>query len=677
MLGGKFPRHRTTTTQADPPPSSIAICPQTSIPSSRQARTRLSTHQVDDPGLGMGSDRAKPAYCEDVDATSGRTVRGSRKTAAVKPRVSYQEEPVRERRKSGKPRKSPGDALATIAPAEPPTSAAQHVEIQRDMKVERRKSASTNTTHSPRKIKRPPSVHENRSFPGLDLPSTAKDTRQVEILTPTTTRSPAAVSQPIPFRPRAISTQTYPRPLSYQVQTPTGLHGPPLSMSAYYQQQPVTPSFPPPSSSASYMQYAAPRDGPYPQAQYTPQAQFQYAPAQPYASPQQQYTTSAQAQYPMGQGDSYFTPKASSRPLSARFDPVPRSSTAFEPATQKSSACGGRDIRSRVPSDYESAYHDDGYASAADGAARRKPERRNSIRMPSSAASMSRAEADLLAMPPPSRPAGILRKATEYTHDPKPDPGVGGYYEREERSEYREERPRRPSVSRHPASYDVGSVRVEAANSSRRRESQYDLPSATGSSSGYDGKSYEAKSTFDTKISPAQSHQDASSAYDAKLNQAQAYQEDVSGGPTLPLTAEVLRRQQRKQEGSSRSTKSSSASRDESDYKKSATTRTTRSSSGDNEESVTIKLVGQARVTVGGTQIDCTEGGEIQIQRQKNLRNGSERSLSEYGPRRIEDRQSRVSRPAGRSRMSSSRESSTRTPEYSRPRERGRDDDYF
>ncbi|PBP27388.1 hypothetical protein BUE80_DR001525 [Diplocarpon rosae] len=632
----------------------------------------------------MGSDRAKPAYCEDVDATSGRTVRESRKTAAVKPKVSYQEEPVRERRKSGKHRKSPCEALATMSPAEhnKKPSAAQHVEIKRgDMKVERRKSASNQPTHSPRKIQRPPSVHEQRAGPGRDCPSTAKETRQAESLTPTMPRAPAAVSQPIPFRPRAISTQTYPRPVSYQAaQTPTGVHGPPLSMSAYYQQPPpITPSFPPPSASSSYMQYAAPREGPYPPAPYTPQAQFPYAPPQPYASPQpHQYTTSAQAQYPMGPGDSYFTPQAGSRPLSARFDPVPRSSTAFEPATQKSSAFAGREMRSRVPSDYEAAYHDDGYASAADGATIRKPERRHSIRTPSVAAStLSRADADLLAMPPPSRPAGILRKATDSTPAPPPDPPAGvGYYDRDERAEYGEERPRRPGVSRHSASYDVGRVRVEAANSSRRRESQYDAPSSTGGSSGYEGPSYASPSPYETKISPAPAHQDASSAYDAKLNQAQAYQEDVGGGPTLPLTAEVLRRQQRKQDGSSRSTKSS-ASRDESDYKKSATTRTTRSSSGENEESVTIKLVGQARVTVGGTQIDCTEGGEIQIQRQKPLRHGSERSVSEYGPRRIEDRASRVSRPAGRSRMSSSRESSTRTLEYSRQRERGREDDYL
>jgi len=186
-------------------------------------------------------------------------------------------------------------------------------------------------------------------------------------------------------------------------------------------------------------------------------------------------------------------------------------------------------------------------------------------------------------------------------------------------------------------------VRIEPANTGRRRQSWYE-----GASSG--------------------TGTGASSAYEDKLNSAANYQEDV-GGPTVPLTAEVLRRQQRREAGSSRSTKSS-ASRDESDYKKSATTRTTRSGSGGDDENVTIKVTGQARVMVGGAQIDCTDGGAIEIKRNQRLgRTGSERSNSEfgdkYGDRRIEDRQSRVTRPSARSRISSqSGESYTRRPQY-------------
>jgi hypothetical protein len=72
---------------------------------------------------------------------------------------------------------------------------------------------------------------------------------------------------------------------------------------------------------------------------------------------------------------------------------------------------------------------------------------------------------------------------------------------------------------------------------------------------------------------------------------------------------------------------------------------------------------------VGGAQIHCDEGGEIEIKRQqKNLQNGSEPSNSEYGGgRRLEDRRSRVERPSIKhaSRSSQSGHSYTRsTPQY-------------
>ncbi|KAH6712350.1 hypothetical protein BKA61DRAFT_84040 [Leptodontidium sp. MPI-SDFR-AT-0119] len=610
----------------------------------------------------MGSDKAKPAYCEDVDEPSGREVRESRRSAAVKPKVSYQEDRDRDRdrekRRSTKHKKSQSDAIYA---AEQSTSAAQHVEImtQRDAKLERRKSSGS-SMKSPRKSNRPPSVHENRSFSKSAVPANSRvDPSHFGI-------APAAVSQPIPLpiRPRAHTSQ-YPRPLSFHgAQTPSGNHGPPPSMSAYYQQQPViTPSYPPPSPASSYMNYAAPQYNdprqsvPPPQSQYT--QSYQYSTPQQYAPPQ--YTMSVQPQYLMAQPQpqeqtDYFAPKATSRPLSARFgDILPRSQTAFEPAGRTSSAFGNRDTRSpRVYSDFDTAYYEDGYASAADGATIRKAERRESIRGPASTSTMSKAQVDTRAMPPPPHP-GILRRNSVYNTDPISDPGVGEeYYERDSRPKYREEsRPRRPSMNRYSGSYDLGSVRIEAANSGRRRQSSYEHPSSAGGSEGYEAK-----------MQQASQYQGAS--YEAKINQATSYQDDVAGAAPVPLTAEVLRRQQRKQGGSSRSTKSS-GSRDESDYKKSATTRTTRSGSGDNDENVTLKVIGQTRVMLGGMQIDCADGGEISIQRQKSLRNGSERSNSEYGGGRIEDRQSRVSRPSGRSRMSShSGESWTRTPQYPR-----------
>jgi len=61
---------------------------------------------------------------------------------------------------------------------------------------------------------------------------------------------------------------------------------------------------------------------------------------------------------------------------------------------------------------------------------------------------------------------------------------------------------------------------------------------------------------------------------------------------------------------------------------------------------------------IGGAQIDCTEGGQIEIKRNTSLRDGSVRSNSEYGGRtefgRIEDRRSRIeARPQTRSRVGS------------------------
>ncbi|KAK0121833.1 hypothetical protein ONS95_010114 [Cadophora gregata] len=617
----------------------------------------------------MGSDKAKPAYCEDVDDSSGRAVRDTRRTAAVKPKVSYQEdkdrdrerEKEREKRRSSNKHRSSKSHSDAQYPAEQSTSAAQHVEIMtKDLKLERRKSSSS-STKSPRKSNRPPSAHENRGFAKSAIPSSSKvDPSHFGI---------AAVSQPIPLRPRAHTSQTYPRPQSFHAaQTPSGNRGPPLSSSAYYQQPVITPSYPPPSPVSSYMQYADPQYNT--PRQITAPPQPQYTSTYQYPAPQQylhQYTMSAQPQYlmPQSQGQAdYFAPKATVRPLSARFGggDIPRSQTAFEPVVRTSSAFGSRDTRSpRVYSDYDTGYYDDGYTSAADGATIRKSEKRNSIRVPVSTSTMSKAEADSRAMPPPRRPS-ILRRTSVYNSDPISDPGPGDYYERETRPEYREEvRPRRPSVNRHSVSYDLGNVRIESANSGRRRQSSYEHPSSAGASDAYD-----SKRGYESKLQEAAQYQGAppGSSYEAKLNSAASYQDDVGGGPTVPLTAEVLRRQQRKQGGSSRSTKSS-ASRDESDYKKSATTRTTRSGSGDNDENVTLKVTGQTRVMVGGMQIDCSDGGEISIQRQKSLRNGSERSNSEYGGGRIEDRQSRVSRPSGRSRMSSqSGESWTRTPQY-------------
>ena len=327
----------------------------------------------------------------------------------------------------------------------------------------------------------------------------------------------------------------------------------------------------------------------------------------------------------------------SARPLSSRFEPISRTTSAF--GTRDT-----RDFNPQVLADaYEAGYYDDGYASAAEGAGA-SIRKRESIRVPSRPLSrMSKAAEDAAAMPPPPavRP-GILRRRDSDMPYPSP-PDLSDEYGR---PRYRDEDsiPRRPSANRNSVSYDLGKdserVRVETANNGRRRQSYYGQSTST-----------------------------ESSGYEDKVRQAASYQDDV-GGPSIPLTAEVLRRQQRRQAGSSRSTKSSgSHSRDESDYRKSATTRTTRSGSGPDDENVTIKVTGQARVRVDGAEIDCIEGGQIEIKRQKSIRNGSERSNSEFGDRpRIDDRRSsRGERPLGRSRMSSTHSYTRSTPQPQYP----------
>jgi len=551
----------------------------------------------------MSSGRGKPAYVDEVDEKTGRVVRENRQVASTKQKPKVH----RDSRDSRKARRSLSD---TAFPGEGSSRDAPPVDERKEVRIERRKSTSSGSSKSPRK-NRPPSAHENKSFPKASIPSSSRrenmDPSNYGIAQPT---AAPLMTQPIPLRPREISTQSYQRPVSYHAPLPGGGYSrPPLSMSAFYQQpQMITPSYPPPSP--SYMD------------------NLRYS-----AAPQTEY----------------FQPQAQARPLPARFeprmdpivrtpsafDPISRTGSAFEPISRTSSAFG-----TRSAFEGPGSYFDDNYASASEGATIRRSEKRDSIRVPSNG--MTKAQADYAAMPPPTiiRPS-ILRRSTEYPRAPTeytldPDPYRDGrtHYRRESTS-----RPRRSSSTRHSVSYDLPrgdeSVRVEAANSGRRRSGYYEPPLSN----------------------PAP-------AYEDTLHKAATYQEDV-GGPTVPLTAETLKRQQRRHGGSSRS----SQSRDESDYKKSATTRTTRSLSNDNDENVTINVRGQARVVVGGAQIHCDEGGEIEIKRQKSLRNGSERSNSEYGGGggRIEDRRSRVERPSlGRShRSSQSGHSYTRsTPHY-------------
>lgn len=128
-----------------------------------------------------------------------------------------------------------------------------------------------------------------------------------------------------------------------------------------------------------------------------------------------------------------------------------------------------------------------------------------------------------------------------------------------------------------------------------------------------------------------------------RYTDAMRYQDDITGGPQVPLTAETLRKANKRGEvASSRSTRSS-ASRDESEYRRSNTTGITRSSSG-GDDTFTIKVSGGAVVRVQGAEIECDDGGEITFNgRPGTARVGSDRASTVF---QLEDSRSRVERKA-------------------------------
>jgi hypothetical protein len=594
----------------------------------------------------------QPAYVVDFDDDTKRIVRGTKRTAREKkaPKIS-QRDPDKEKRRT-KQSEYPPERSVRLAE--------KNVEIitEREVKHERRGSISSNSPKSPRKSVRPPSAHKNQGFPKI---SKEEQPRHFGIQ-PSQATAPPLVSahstqptmaQPI-ARPRAQTSYTSPypsRPTSYHAAYGSYGGGPPLSGSAWTNYTPPT--------------IVAPSHSPTPYAQvpnYQYNAPVHYAPSVP--------------------GSDYFSQASSAperpmstRPLSSRFDTPARTASGY----------GMRDTTPQEQfMSYGSLYHDDGYTSQSEGAVART---RNSIRHPTKKPQPSY-DSDYDRMPPPPRPAerterrpSILRRSlNEYAEHSPADPY------RDDRSDRRtlirdDPRPRRESKHRNSVTYELPEApqeRERAPSRSRRptshRSSQsYDLADSMGrvtlepqhsSNSSRRRASYYGPSAA---TSGHTSSSAASSGLEAKMNAATDYQEDV-GGPTPHLTAEALRKQQRKHHGgSSRSTKSS-GSRDESDYRKSATTRTTRSGSGENDENVTIKVTGRAQVNVGGAQIDCPDGGEIEIKRQqRGIRGGSDRSISEYGPypgqAQIDDRRSRVDQPTGRSRMSS-QHSYTRSTKY-------------
>ena len=547
------------------------------------------------------------AYFYAVD-DDGKPIQGSKQSARKendRPKISRRDS------RSEKSRQSYSDSGKYDEGISPGTKGVEVVNMtEKEVSLERRKS-SASATKSPKRSSKQLSAQEARGLTKASKSKPKKDEPSHFGIANQTRSAPPVVSTagPIPLRPRVVTTQTYPsRPLSYHGAITSGgiATGPPLSSSARYQHYTIPPSsYPPPS---------------YPPSSYP-------SPSYPPSSNYFEYTRTPQA------GADYFSPPVTTtpvgaRPLHERFGTGENST--YYPRPRPTSAFGTRDYPQQVQ---KNAY-DDGYTSAAEVPVRR----RVSISRPSI---RTKQKLDDESMPPPRRPSILRPLTTEYYVPPDPPPRRESH---DSRFVYRDDPPslRRPNLRRNSVSYespDSDRVRVlETANAGRRRTSYYGpVAGSSGSGSG--------------------------DYVSDKVQQAQTYQEEVTGPTPVPLTADLLKRQQRRQAGSSRSTKSS-GSRDESDFRKSATTRTTRSGSNDDGPNITIKVTGNARVMHGATRIDCGDDAEIEIKHQKSVRNGSERG-SEYDDiqrDRIEDRKSRVERPQQRSRMSSkSNQSYTRT----------------
>ncbi|KAB8301610.1 hypothetical protein EYC80_003451 [Monilinia laxa] len=640
----------------------------------------------------MGSPRA--ACVEEVDEETGRILKSTRRSASVKAssRDKNKERPkiTTRDRTSSKSSKTNSDsgystgALPTGSEISSP-EAIQDVEYTKESKKSRRPSTAQRRPSFSVESRPPPTLKNKESKEHRRSLSVKTDSKPEHFGAPTPSSSrypqPPIVSQPpttaLPVRPRASShAQNYPvaRPVSYHATSASVSSAyPPLSNSAYFQpthqQAHQSSQFQAPPPSPAFSNYAV---------VHTPQPTSYFQPQEP---------------------------QPSSRSLSARFEPQQRERLSAygirdEPAQIPRMITGGyeRDynhseddydsyessveepirrtitssirVPSGVPSRTNGSVVSEGKLSRADSAHSRESQYSEVESGYSKSKSKSKAKRDSQAMPPPPLSKSILRRPT--VERPVYDDNLSQY----SIEEYMEDPPRpqsrlrRPSAHRNSVSYDVADLpreterfRVEAGSSKNRRRESYYGQSASSTQASTSGSSgYDVKPTS------------GSSGYDAKLSAAANYLEEVSG-PSIPLTAEALRKEQQRQAGGSGRSTKSSGSHDLSDYRGTQTTRTTRSAGDDN---VTIEVTGQAKVTVGGAEIHCEEGGKIHIHRTEKIRDGSQATASEYGhghgPKLLDDRdhRSRLDRSDSHSNRSRMRSQHSYTRISPRPQERDR-----
>lgn len=395
-----------------------------------------------------------------------------------------------------------------------------------------------------------------------------------------------------------------------------------------------------------------PRGTPRPSSYYAPQANSGYYPQHPPATaptsyPPSSWTPSGQSPYPPPSVGSHQSQQAQdyfNRPMEVRTRPLedrPRPLEDRFGGGRPQSSIGFRPVRNPSYGEYEEEpVHDKAVARRPSVSHRRMsrtehdyeqdrhamppPPRRPQTTRPSSQspfAPPTRQHA------PPSTPshrrtAQVLEQDVELFQDISPHQPQQTY---NYGTSITRSKSRRPTVGHAPASYDSGEFRTEVAGTRHtRRHSYYGNKSAS-----------------------------SGSAYEDQVRLATRYQEETGGpGPGMQLTAETLRKAGRSRGPESRRSRSStrsSESRDESDFRQSATTRTTRSS---NDEDVTIFVKGgSATLKVGGAEMKCKDGTEINIASRNippNFRTVSDRS-SNY----LEDERRPRIGPATRTRTSS------------------------
>ncbi|OBT79750.1 hypothetical protein VF21_01412 [Pseudogymnoascus sp. 05NY08] len=578
----------------------------------------------------MGSDKARPAYVEDVvgdeDSDNNRTIRGSRVSA----RASKKEKKQRnEKRVAKEKKKSHSDDGYSSLPV--PTRADERATVKeirvipdREPREGRRKSININPGKSPRKSSRPP-AQRNVTFDHHDLPSRPKDRDDPRYFgetrgghpvviqaqsTPRAAQSAASSSQSRQSRPMSISSNNISRP--------------PLSGSAYY--API---------------YAAPIMIPPPQ-QYQNPMQMAFSPSQP-GSPSRKTLEDRFAR----------TGASIARPSSV---------SGYRPSDLQ--LVQQRGVYDDEDDDYDSEEEERNQAAFMQEAARMKEarrrakeqqdavdmpppqpmQRRRSVRQPSEQSIFLQDNLDDEPQPRRSRDEPReSRRSRDYDHRPSGD------YDRRPSGDYERPSPRRPSPHRRqsrnyefddrerPAQPKI-TYRGDAPPSRARRQSLPRAPESNESLSfayDRDDANIRIEGATGRRASYYGGLSNPSSNYEDKIRDAAGYQAGVSGEP-VKLTADMLRKQQNAV-GSSRSTHSSN-SRDESDFKRSVTTRTTRSVSGNDAgtggDDVTIRIKGNAKVTIGAAEITNADGVELNIvnNRRQSIRNGSEASRSEYAP---------------------------------------------